>query len=253
MQNDNNLLIISESAYFPEDIRILKEEKSKYDDTWTVTFETILQKLDVPNQNNRVYTTRLFKEIWDSQIVPKLKKRHLYGELGHPIEGYSNPEDALARQITIHPPYMSHMILDMKLDGQYIRGTVKTLSTPYGQIATRILTIDKGTLGFSLRAVGKPVPQVLNGRKVYVIQKPFIFVTYDMVVNPSNPATIFDYTQNKNLSETAILKETRTLTSSRGQSKVICLDNICVINENINNLFKHEYLKQLFESAIEKL
>ena len=100
--------------------------------------EGVFLQAEIKNRNGRSYP----KEILDKEVKrymkENVKKNRAYGELGHP----DSP--------TINLDRVSHMIKDLKLEGNDFVGKAKIMDTPYGKIVKSL--IDEGaSLGVSSR------------------------------------------------------------------------------------------------------
>ena len=103
--------------------------------------EGVFLQAEIKNRNGRSYP----KEILDKEVKrymkENVKKNRAYGELGHP----DSP--------TINLDRVSHMIKDLKLEGNDFVGKAKIMDTPYGKIVKSL--IDEGaSLGVSSRGMG---------------------------------------------------------------------------------------------------
>ena len=99
-----------------------------------------------------------------------IKSNRSLGELGHP----QGP--------TLNLDRVSHIIKEMKMDGNTVYGKAKILDTPYGNIVKNL--IDEGVrLGVSSRGMGS-LKQV-NG--INEVQDDFSLATVDIVADPSAP------------------------------------------------------------------
>jgi hypothetical protein len=101
-----------------------------------------------------------------------IDKNRAYGELGHP----DSP--------TINLDRVSHMIKELKLEGNNYVGKAKIMDTPYGKIVKSL--IDEGAnLGVSSRGMGS-----LRARNdgTQLVQDDFMLATAgDIVADPSAP------------------------------------------------------------------
>lgn len=126
----------------------------------------IMMQSNIKNQNGRVYP---FEEI--SKAVAAVQQKiaegnYVCGELNHPDN------------LSIDLKNVSHIITELKMDGDNAVGKCKILNTPMGNIAKGLL--DGGVrLGVSSRGTGN----VTNEGAV----SDFNFVTIDIVANPSAP------------------------------------------------------------------
>jgi len=100
-----------------------------------------------------------------------IQTKRALGELGHP----DGPQ--------INGDRVSHLITEMKRDGNDFYGKAKILSTPMGEIVKSLL--DEGVkIGVSTRGLGS----VKAGRDgVMEVQKDFHLSTVDIVTDPSAP------------------------------------------------------------------
>ena len=126
---------------------------------------------EVKNKNGRMYPKGvLMKEVkrYNTEYVDK---NRAFGELGHP----DGPGINLER--------VSHMITELKEDGNNVMGKAKIMDTPYGQIVKNL--IDNGAqLGVSSRGMGSLEEK--NGVKV--VKDDFYLATAaDIVADPSAP------------------------------------------------------------------
>ena len=134
--------------------------------------EGILMQGNVGNKNNRWYPTdTLAKEVarYNREFV---EQNRAYGELGHP----QGP--------TINLERVSHMIKDLRQEGNDFRGKVKIMDTPYGNIVKNLMK-EGAKLGFSSRGMGS-----LAKRKdgLMEVQGDFHLATAaDIVADPSAP------------------------------------------------------------------
>ena len=134
--------------------------------------EGILMQGNVGNKNNRWYPTKtLAKEVerYNREFV---EQNRAYGELGHP----QGP--------TINLERVSHMIKDLRQEGNDFRGKVKIMDTPYGNIVKNLMK-EGAKLGFSSRGMGS-----LAKRKdgLMEVQGDFHLATAaDIVADPSAP------------------------------------------------------------------
>ena len=134
--------------------------------------EGVFLQAEIKNRNGRSYP----KEILDKEVKrymkENVKKNRAYGELGHP----DSP--------TINLDRVSHMIKDLKLEGNDFVGKAKIMDTPYGKIVKSL--IDEGaSLGVSSRGMGS-LKTTKDGTSE--VQKDFMLATAaDIVADPSAP------------------------------------------------------------------
>ena len=134
--------------------------------------EGIFMQGGIKNRNGRMYPMEtLDKEVgrYNDTFV---KNNRAYGELGHP----DGP--------TINLERVSHMIKDLRREGQDYIGKAKVMDTPYGKIVKSL--IDEGaSLGVSSRGMGS-IKQTAEG--INEVQGDFQLATAgDIVADPSAP------------------------------------------------------------------
>lgn len=134
--------------------------------------EGVFMQGGIKNRNGRMYPMEtLDKEVqrYNDQFV---KTNRAYGELGHP----DGP--------TINLERVSHMIKDLKREGNDFVGRAKIMDTPYGKIVKSL--IDEGAqLGVSSRGMGSLVQ---NSDGINEVQGDFQLATAgDIVADPSAP------------------------------------------------------------------
>ena len=130
----------------------------------------IFMQAEQKNRNGRVYPQKtLMKEVkrYNNEYV---KTNRAMGELGHP----DGPQLNLER--------VSHLIKELRVDGNDIYGRAKILDTPYGKIV-KDLVKEGVKIGVSSRGMGS-LNQV-NG--VNEVQEDFNLAAVDIVADPSAP------------------------------------------------------------------
>ena len=135
--------------------------------------EGVFMQANVKNRNGRVYPKEILEKEVKRYEKNYIKQSRAFGELGHP----DGP--------TVNLERVSHMITELKQDGNNFHGRAKIMDTPYGKIVKNL--IDEGArLGVSSRGMGslKPV-----GRDIQQVQDDFYLATAaDIVADPSAPA-----------------------------------------------------------------
>ena len=122
------------------------------------------------NKNGRMYKKDILVNEVSRYIREVVNAKRAFGELNHP----SGP--------TINLDRVSHIITELKWDGNFVNGKAKITSTPMGEIARGLLE-SGGQLGVSTRGMGSLKEQ--NG--VMVVQSDFKLSTVDIVSDPSGP------------------------------------------------------------------
>mgnify|MGYP003112715634 CR=1 len=138
-----------------------------------------LQEGDRQNGNGRVYPTGVLSREIDNykQLV---KDMRALGELDHPESSIINLNN------------VSHLVLDVWMDGKVVMGKLKVLDTPSGKIL-RSLIEGGAQLGISSRGLGS-VEQ--KGGKT-MVQDDFQLICFDIVSDPSTPDAYMRIAENK--------------------------------------------------------
>lgn len=125
----------------------------------------IMMQSEVKNGNGRVYQRKELSEAVDAANKRIQEGHFIAGELNHPND------------LQINLERVSHIITEMRMDGNNCIGKMKLLNTPMGVIAKNLL--DGGLkLGVSSRGSGSVVEGIVHG---------FNFLTVDIVATPSAP------------------------------------------------------------------
>jgi len=180
MQNCN-ILIESCSVVDPEDIQILHE--SNTGSAKKTYFKTRLQTLNEVNQNKRMYPTNVGNEII-RQLAPMAKARSLFQEIDHPAP-VGDPETSLRRSACVELKNCGAVLRKVYKEGNDVIGEMETLSGFKGPDLRDLITVDKCSIGFSLRMLGRlgKHPTMEN---IVIPQNPMRAITYDVVSNPSH-------------------------------------------------------------------
>lgn len=134
--------------------------------------EGIFLQAGIQNRNGRVYRPDVMEREVNSYTLSHIQKNRAYGELNHP----QGP--------TINLDRVSHMVTELKRDGNNWIGKATLLETPMGLIAKGILE-GGGTLGTSSRGLGTLKK---NNQGIMEVQDDFrLMVAGDIVSDPSAP------------------------------------------------------------------
>jgi len=153
-----------------EDIQLLAElnEKTGEKDYY---IEGIFMQSNQKNRNGRVYPESVLMNEVKRYNAEYVEKNRAMGELNHP----QGP--------TVNLDRVSHIIKELKQDGDDVYGKAKIMDTPMGKIAKNL--IDEGAkLGVSSRGMGS-LKQNKDG--VNEVQKDFMLAAVDIVADPSAP------------------------------------------------------------------
>lgn len=151
------------------DIQVITEAKQNGSKDFFI--EGIFMMADSKNRNGRVYESKILKPAVEKYIQEQVKQGRAVGELNHP----DGP--------TINLDKVSHLITDLRFEGNNVVGKAKILNTPMGQIVKGLL--EGGVkLGVSSRGMGSLEER--NGQNY--VKDDFHLATVDIVQDPSAPA-----------------------------------------------------------------
>lgn len=160
------MLLITEEI---ENVKVLEEATE--DGKKNLFIEGIFLQGNIVNRNGRKYNTEILSKEVGRYIKESVQKGRAYGELGHP------------KGPTINLDRVSHIITEMKKDGDNFIGKAKISNTPNGNIARGLLE-DGANLGVSSRGLGSL--KEVNG--IMEVQEDFYLATAaDIVADPSAP------------------------------------------------------------------
>tara|TARA_R110001583_G_scaffold53210_23_gene164433 strand:- start:142 stop:720 length:579 start_codon:yes stop_codon:yes gene_type:complete len=143
--------------------------EAKRADDGFVYLKGLLQHANKKNGNGRVYqTSALQREVENYRKI--VRERRAYGELDHPDSSVVELKNA------------SHLITEIKMDGEGVYGTLKLLNTPAGKIAQQIV-LDGGSMGISSRGLGSTRQQ----GDVTLVEDDFQLICFDLVSEASTP------------------------------------------------------------------
>lgn len=148
-------------------VQFLAEKKE--DGSKNYFIEGIFMQTEKENKNGRIYRKNIMESaLGDFQKL--IENKRSLGELGHP----TNPQ--------INLNQVSHLITELKFNGNDVYGRAKILDTPYGKIAKNL--IDEG-VGFGVSSRGLGSVKAVNG--INEVQDDFHLATVDIVADPSAP------------------------------------------------------------------
>ena len=180
-----------------------------------------------PNRNNRMYSKDIMEREVSRYNEEYIKTNRALGELGHP----DTP--------TINLERVSHIITELRDDGQCYIGKAKILETPYGNIVKNF--IDSGVrLGVSSRGMGT-LAQSKNG--INLVQDDFRLATAaDIVADPSAPGAYVNG-----------IMENKEWLFVEGRYVEVDIDNAKKQIKRANGKQVEEVALKLFENFISKL
>lgn len=120
------------------------------------------------NKNGRIYPKHVLQKEVERFVREMVNTKRALGELNHP----QGP--------TINLDRVSHIITELKWDGNYVNGKAKITNTPMGEIAKGLLEAGwQG--GVSTRGMGS----LREDKGAMIVQPDFKLSTVDMVSDPS--------------------------------------------------------------------
>lgn len=151
-----------------EKIEFITEEKNGEKSHF---IKGVFMQSEQKNRNGRIYPKKTLGEQVNKYINNYVNQNRAFGELGHP----DGPVVNLER--------VSHMIKELREDGNNWVGKAKIMDTPYGKIVKNL--IDEGAkLGVSSRGMGS----LKNVNGTNIVQDDFYLATAaDIVADPSAP------------------------------------------------------------------
>lgn len=162
-------------SYFPIRVRPSALNESKSKNGGKVILDGLIQMAETPNGNGRIYPRSILeREV--NRYKDVIAQNRALGELDHPPEKDWERDDPLQVRLD----RASHMIVDIRMEGNEVRGTVQVLSTPAGQILEALIN-DGVTLGISSRGFGS----VQHNGKHSIVQDDIEISCWDMVWMPS--------------------------------------------------------------------
>jgi len=155
------------------DVEVLKEDGGEGKPTNYYIVGTFMQA-EEKNRNGRIYPINIMeKEV--KKYNKLVKENRAMGELGHP-EGP-----------TVNLERVSHMIKELKMEGNSAKGKAKILKTPMGKIAEGLLE-EGAKLGVSSRGMGSLEER--DGAKY--VGNDFMLAAIDIVADPSASSAFVD-------------------------------------------------------------
>lgn len=150
-----------------EDVRLITEDrdgKKKY------FIEGIFMQAEQKNRNGRVYPYDILNKEVERYCSDLVEKKRALGELNHP----QGP--------TVNLDRVSHLITELKFNGNDCYGKATVLETPMGKIVKSL--IDEGAqLGVSSRGMGS----LKDVGGINEVQQDFMLSAVDIVADPSAP------------------------------------------------------------------
>ena len=122
-----------------DSLKCLIEKKENGEKNYVI--EGVFAQADKKNRNGRIYPKPIMEKAVNKYVKEQVSKKRAVGELNHP-EGP-----------TVNLDKVSHLITDLKFEGNNVVGKAQILPTPMGEIVKGLL--DGGVqLGVSTRGMG---------------------------------------------------------------------------------------------------
>ena len=156
------------SEYTESNVQCIVEKKE--DGAKAYVIEGVFAQAEQKNRNGRIYPKAIMERAVGKYVDEQVSKKRAVGELNHP-EGP-----------TVNLDKVSHLITDLRMEGNDVVGKAQILDTPMGQIVKGLL--EGGVqLGVSTRGMGSLEQR--NGTAY--VREDFILNTVDIVQDPSAP------------------------------------------------------------------
>ena len=186
------------SEFTEQNIQCLVEKKEDGEKNYVI--EGVFAQADKKNRNGRVYPKPIMENAVNKYVQTQVNKKRAVGELNHP-EGP-----------TVNLDKVSHLITDLKFEGNDVVGKAQVLDTPMGKIVKGLL--EGGVqLGVSTRGMGS----LENRNGVAYVKDDFILSTVDIVQDPSAPDAFVngimegvDWVWNNGILEPQVIEDMET-------------------------------------------
>jgi hypothetical protein len=186
------------SEFKEDNLQCIVEKKENGEKNYVI--EGIFIQTESKNRNGRIYPKPIMESAVNKYVTEQVSKKRAVGELNHP-EGP-----------TVNLDKVSHLITDLKFEGNDVVGKAQILDTPMGKIVKGLL--DGGVqLGVSTRGMGSLEQK--NG--AMYVKDDFILNTVDIVQDPSAPDAFVngimegvDWVWNNGILEPQIIEDIET-------------------------------------------
>ena len=157
-----------------EDVQLLIEE-DKSTGVKNHYIQGVFMQAEQKNRNGRIYPLPVMTGEVERYNTELVSRNRAMGELNHP----QGP--------TVNLDRVSHMIKDLKVEGNDVMGKAKLLDTPMGNIAKNLVN-EGAQLGVSSRGMGSIEEK--NG--INYVKEDFMLSAVDIVADPSAPGAFVD-------------------------------------------------------------
>ena len=186
------------AEYVDQDLACIVEKNEAGDKSYVI--EGVFAQAEQKNRNGRIYPKAIMESAVNKYVKEQVAQKRAVGELNHP-EGP-----------TVNLDKVSHLITDLKFEGNDVIGKASILDTPNGKIVKGLL--DGGVkLGVSTRGMGS----LENRGGVMYVKEDFLLNTVDIVQDPSAPDPFVngimegvDWVWNNGVIEPQVIEEMET-------------------------------------------
>lgn len=160
------MLLLREAVDFA-DVQLLTEADSS--GKKSLFIEGIFAQAEKKNRNGRIYPKAVMEKSINTYIENHVQKKRALGEISHP-EG--RPQ--------VKPELASHLITELKFNGNDVYGKAKVLETPQGQVLAGLLN-GGVQMGVSTRGLGT----VMEKSGSTFVNDDYVVMAIDAVADPS--------------------------------------------------------------------
>ena len=186
------------TEYTTNDVQCIVEKKEDGEKNFVI--EGVFAQAEQKNRNGRIYPKAVMEKAVGKYVKEQVSQKRAVGELNHP-EGP-----------TVNLDKVSHLITDLKFEGNDVVGKAQILDTPMGKIVKGLL--EGGVqLGVSTRGMGSLEQR--NG--TMYVRDDFILNTVDIVQDPSAPGAFVngvmegvEWVWNNGIIEAQVIEEMET-------------------------------------------
>lgn len=147
----------------------------------------VFQRADEANNNGRIYPKKVLESAINN-LVEAVQERRCVGELDHPTYDMVKLSNA------------SHIITNLRFEGNDVIGEAEILSTPAGKVVEALIK-DGIKIGISSRGMGT----LSEGKGHKIVNEDFKLLTFDIVADPSTRGaypSLTESTQSKAVENT---------------------------------------------------
>ena len=160
------MLLLRESVDF-SDVQLLTEADAS--GKKSLFIEGIFAQAEKKNRNGRIYPKSVMEQSVNAYIENHVKKKRALGEISHPD---GRPQ--------VKPELASHLITELKFNGNDVYGKAKVLETPQGMVLAGLLN-GGVQMGVSTRGLGT----VSERAGQTYVNSDYLIAAIDAVADPS--------------------------------------------------------------------